>query len=518
MSKGKYAYLLFQKDFSEKGKDRYFIYEDNQFFELDSETLVDYECFLITHDFWLVANSLFKKHGYLPKNIVDVVLLERITLGVKARPSGSQVWDIDKTIKKFYKDKTDFRKYLEIFYRRAPVEETTLILFAHKLEEYFEDLHERAYSAKETNRFFCLEMPLYRSLLIAASRGIKVDQEKVKEHKENIKIDFYSDLKNFSEKHNVLYEVPSDGYIKEKLLSLGYNVADYSTEFLIDFLPAKEGYTDDLRKLQKVNKSFRAFNSISSHRSRVYPILESHSTVTSRIYHKAPNLQNIAKKYRDIFVADDGFRLCYIDYDQFEVGIMAALSGDEKMKVIYQNSDPYTELSEDVLGDKSLRKTAKRIFLSFTYGMSLENIIKSVDELGGDSTKAKAYFSQFTQFESWKQKILTQFSEQGRVGTIEGNFLNRTLTGDLTQSEKRSAANHVIQGTGSFIFKSALLKLSKIADVQVLIPMHDAVLFQHKNTFDPKDAINIFEQTMSKILGHEVNGKASEELFFQPST
>lgn len=78
MSKGKVVFLVYQKDFSEKGKDRYFIYEDGNFSEVDSEYVIGIECFLVTHDFWLISNSLYKKHQKLPGKVIDVVLFANI--------------------------------------------------------------------------------------------------------------------------------------------------------------------------------------------------------------------------------------------------------------------------------------------------------------------------------------------------------------------------------------------------------------------------------------------------------
>ncbi len=63
MSKGRTVYLVYQKDFSEAGKDRYFIYDGEVFSEVCSEDVVALDCFVVTHDFWLISSSLFKRHG-----------------------------------------------------------------------------------------------------------------------------------------------------------------------------------------------------------------------------------------------------------------------------------------------------------------------------------------------------------------------------------------------------------------------------------------------------------------------
>lgn len=516
MSKGKYVYLLYQKDFAEKGNDKYFLYDDGGFSEVTSSDIVSLDCFVVTHDFWLISNSLYKKHDILPSKVIDVVLLSKIVAGIKAVKGSTQPWDISKTIKPLYKDEKDFNAYVSMYYRREPLDKDVYMLFSHKLAEYSDLLFEESSEAGEFDRFIDIELPVYNVLLSSACKGIRVCKETIRNHKECLKIYFYHELKEFAEKHNVLYEIPSDGDISEKLVKLEYDVENYSLEFLIDFLPSRDGYTDDLRGLQKINKSYRIFNSISSNNSRLRPIVESHWTSTARIYHKSPSIQNISKRYRNIFIADEGLSLCYVDYDQFEVGIMAALSGDPKMKNIYENMDAYQNLAEHVFNDQGYRKKAKIMFLSYTYGMSLGNLMSSVGQLGGNQKKAKEYFSEFTVFEQWKQSMCDEFQDKGQIATICANFLNRRKEGELSDKEKRTAVNHVIQGSATYIFKKALLELSKLDDTQILIPMHDAALFQHANSVNPNTVVKIFENTMTSSLRGKVKGKASIEEFYVP--
>ncbi|WP_374945256.1 RNA-directed DNA polymerase [Sphingomonas sp.] len=60
-----------------------------------------------------------------------------------------------------------------------------------------------------------------------------------------------------------------------------------------------------------------------------------------------------------------------------------------------------------------------------------------------------------------------------------GNRYRGRTKGQLTGKEQRSAVSQVVQGTGSLIFKRALLAASSLDDVRVVLPMHDAPLFEH---------------------------------------
>ncbi|WP_287018004.1 DNA polymerase [Cycloclasticus sp.] len=508
------VYLIYQKDFAENGDDRYFLYDTEKFQEVTAEALLNVDKAIVTHDYWLIANSIYKDANSLPKKVIDVVLLAKINAGIKAASSGDQPWDISNTIKPLFKNEDDFENYSQMYYRRTELSEEAYMFFSHKLAEFTECALEKAKNLGELDRFYSLEVPLFNALVLAACKGIRVDNAILREHKDQLEYDYYRELKRFAEKHDVLYQVPNEGEIREKLSDLGYETEDYSLDFLMDFIPSKEGYTDDLLSLQKTHKSYRIFNGISSAQRRIFPIVETHWTSTARIYQKSPSLQNISKRYRNIFIADDGLQLNYVDYDQFEIGVMAAISGDDKMKGIYENSDAYLELAKTVFDNEELRGKAKILFLSYTYGMSLKNILSSISSLNGNQKAAKQYFSEFSAYEKWKEGVYTEYELKGFVSTIKGNLLHRTNNGELSQKEKRTCVNHVIQGTATYIFKEALLELSHHNEVDVLIPMHDAALFQHPPSFSPQEAVKVFQDKMTEILDSKVQGKASLEPFY----
>ena len=425
MNNDSFIYFLYQKDFSEKGNDRYFLYENNEFKEVDSEYIVNITSFIVTHDYWLIVSSLYNQQHKLPNKVIDVNLLARIASGTKAKLGDNQDWDISHAIKSLYSEKEDLEQYFDMYYRRSKLEKDLYMLFSHKLAEYFEILLKKSDKRDELSRFFDLEIPVFNIFNLIAAKGISINNETLKQHKLNLKFEYYKELKKFSENHNVLYELPSKEDIRDKLNELGYDMENYSTDFVVDFLPSKNGYTEDLQKLQKLYKSYQVFNNISSSSKKITPIIETHSTSTSRIYFKSPNIQNISRKYRDIFIADKNKKLSYIDYDQFEIGIMAALSDDKKMAEIYTNTDAYIDLSTVVFGNQSYRKKSKILFLSYTYGMSIDKILESIKQLGGNIQNAKSYFSEFDVFEKWKESLYEAYETNGRIETICGNFLNR---------------------------------------------------------------------------------------------
>lgn len=73
--------------------------------------------------------------------------------------------------------------------------------------------------------------------------------------------------------------------------------------------------------------------------------------------------------------------------------------------------------------------------------------------------------------------------------------------------------SQVVQGTASLIFKRALLEVGKLDDVTIVLPMHDALLFEHRSADTSKSVVTAFEDAMTTTLGGAVNGKASVGAF-----
>jgi DNA polymerase I-like protein with 3'-5' exonuclease and polymerase domains len=100
---------------------------------------------------------------------------------------------------------------------------------------------------------------------------------------------------------------------------------------------------------------------------RTFPTYYGFGTITGRITMRHPSIQNLRKNNRSVIIPDTGKRFLYVDYSQFEAGILASLSKDEILIKLY-NTDIYSDLAEHVLGDKQNRNEAKIIFYRYMYG------------------------------------------------------------------------------------------------------------------------------------------------------
>ena len=194
---------------------------------------------------------------------------------------------------------------------------------------------------------------------------------------------------------------------------------------------------------------------------------------------------------------------------------MAALSGDEELKRLYAAGDMYDLFANTHLGLVGNRRAAKQLFLSYAYGMSQRALIDAACSLGVERQKAKEAFRIFQRYEDWKKTVWTEFQNTGRVSTMLGNHYRRADNGKLTRKEQRAAVSQVVQGTASLIFKRALLAVAAIDDVKVVLPMHDALLFEHTLAETPDKVVSAFEEVMTDVLNSLVAGKASINNFVE---
>lgn len=221
-------------------------------------------------------------------------------------------------------------------------------------------------------------------------------------------------------------------------------------------------------------------------RDKTYPSYFGFGTITSRITMRQPSLQNMRKTNRSIIKADSGMKLLYVDYSQFEAGILASLSDDKSLIKLY-DIDIYNDLAKIVFNDESEagRKNAKIVFYRYMYGDKTLN------------KKARNYFDKFRSLKKYVNQVEIEAKKEGKIGTSFGNYrysINEESTWILS---------HKIQATASLIFKKALIRVHKEVDgVDFLIPMHDAALYQIQDHIYEVSKIKIetiFKEEFQKI-------------------
>ncbi len=491
--------LTFLKDFSGRGSDRLFIYDhtNDQFSEKSLSELLGFKNLIVTHDYWLIAPSIYKLSQNLPCSILDIREFSRAICG--KRPSENPVdrESIVDGISTTEDDKKIIKQYENIFYKTSEfnieVYKSASIIIAKK----FNIELKVAQSNNELDRYTNIELPVFNMLWPSICRGIKIDNEKLRSYKKQIDHDYFFAIKKWGIDFNVPFEVPNNDFLIDYLASRGFDFSDASLEYILEYIPTPDHLGERVMELRKLERSRRILNDISANRSRINSIADIFGTRTSRIIYRNPAIQNLAKRYRDIFIPDGNRVLWYVDFSQFETAIMTILSNDLVLLSLYNSGDLYKQAALLIFNDMNRRKNAKQLFLSYAYGMKIKNLADASKNLGGDRRAASDFFRRFSTFEQWKNELYSQFESAEKIGTSLGNFFIKSTKGKITQKEKRSVVSQVIQGTASLIFKKTLLNLRCDPDFELLIPMHDAVFFQYPKGKSVDSIKRTFESTFS---------------------
>lgn len=508
--------LLFVKDFTGRGADYFYWLDDGYVSETSAEQVVRFSGAVVCHDFWIIRDVLFDKTQDLPRTIIDLDEFRMAISGNIEDRRSRELVDITCEMSRYGASPEICSTYKKMFYGGMEFDAKVAAEAGKCLIDMYLFLRKEAVANGEIERFLTVEVPVYRLLQKAMSAGITINSTGLSDKRREAEHDYFFFLKCYSAKHDMPLETPTRAAIEEKLYEAGFDLSGVSIDYVLEFVPHEGDFGDDTLTLWHLDSARRALSSLALSNGRTRPIIDVFGSRTSRVHLRTPLLQNMPKRYRTIVAARKGTRLCYVDFDQYEVGIMAALSDDPELLRLYDAGDMYDLFATIHLGLEGNRKAAKQLFLSYAYGMSRQALIDAAVSLGADRKHAKAAFRVFSKYEEWKKTIWTACQTEGRVATIQGNHYKRNGKGPLTAKEQRSAVSQVVQGTGSLIFKNALLEVGNIDDVTIILPMHDALLFEHRLVDTPAKVVAAFESVMTELLQGRVHGKASISQFAFP--
>lgn len=332
-------------------------------------------------------------------------------------------------------------------------------LFLQKLAFLYDRLLKK--DEEEKRRFETIEIEINKLIFERQSLGVRIDINTAKQRCVEIERKIYSIKNDLQLKFNI--------FTPENIESQKYYLVNNNYRIIKSYRYTFEIHKNDDKvcelfyELIRNEQDLDSLLFIVSHwggQEKTFPSFLGFGTITSRIILRQPSLQNLRKTNRDIIIPDNGMKFLYVDYSQFEAGILASLSNDSKLIALY-NSDIYEDLAEKVLDNKVLRKEAKIIFYRYMYG--------------DDSLKkeAKNYFQNFKELGKFKFEVENQLKSKKKIGTEFGNFRN------VSNEDNIWALSHVVQSTASYIYKKALLKVQKeVKDAEFLIPMHDGTVYQ----------------------------------------
>ena len=185
---------------------------------------------------------------------------------------------------------------------------------------------------------------------------------------------------------------------------------------------------------------------------------------------------------RGLIKPGPGRAVAYIDYEQQEFGIAAALSGDKNMKVAYRTGDPYLSFAKQVgavpedatkQSHTNQREQFKQCVLAVQYGMSERGLAQRIGCAVCDARELLRLHNQtYSRFWQWSEASLNHAMLLGSLHTVFGWQVHVG-----TNANPRSLMNFPMQANGAEMLRLACCLLTE-RGIRVCAPIHDAVLIE----------------------------------------
>ena len=359
-----------------------------------------------------------------------------------------------------------------------------------KEEEYEELLKDLALCYRELKmrgkdewqRIEDIEIPVNKILYETQAKGIFFNHEET----DSMCGDLYRKLYGY--KNKIQLEL---GYVGDDLISylnthkIEHHLRKDSSDPEIKYVFKLHPEIEPFWKVKVTERNLRCLlllSSINRDHNICRPLFKGFASTTGRIFLRDPALQNLGRIYRPLLKGDlnPDWRYEYIDFGQFEAGILAAITKNEKLQKLYEEDRIYEALASMTKTD---RETAKIYFYCFIYG-------------GIVSKGADRFFNTYD-LKNTVNKVVGEAMKQGYVCTPFGN--KRMIQGE---DDSSWILNHYIQGTSSLIFKQALINVKStfFGKVELVIPMHDAALFMVHKDVKTDSIISQFKAAFVKWL------------------
>jgi len=244
-------------------------------------------------------------------------------------------------------------------------------------------------------------------------------------------------------------------------------------------------------------------------------------TSTGRLSSSDPNLQNIpargtiGRRFRSMFIPNEGRLLLAADYSQIELRVLAHLSEDPVLIDIFRGDrDIHDETAVRVFGREAdgsaeeRRRRAKIINFSLIYGASAFSLAK---ELGTSNREAQdyidKYYERFPVVKAYLDGIVESAASRGFAETMFGR---KRPVPELKQSDRmareagrRIALNTPIQGTAADIMKKAMIEIwgeigRRKLSARMILQVHDELVFEAPESERP-DLDHLVRKIMESV-------------------
>lgn len=353
-----------------------------------------------------------------------------------------------------------------------------------------------------------VDLPLVEVLSHMEQKGIQIDVEKLKTESQELAKEIEKLDREIRELAGQDFNVASPKQLSEVLFEkmklakgkrtkTGYSTATDVLEKLVNDHPIAQKILD-YRELAKLKSTYvdSLPELVNSQTNRVHTVFNQALTTTGRLSSNHPNLQNIpirterGKRVREAFCVPKGYQMLSADYSQIELRILAHITKDSGLiEAFKQDRDIHTWTASEVFAvpldqvDSEQRRMAKAVNFGIAYGQGVYGLAETLNISRAESkTIIDNYFKKFPGVKKYMDEVVEKAKEQGFVETLFGRrrYLPELYSKNPMQRSfgERAAINAPIQGTASDLVKMAMLEIFEHYPNDLLLQVHDELLFE----------------------------------------
>lgn len=243
--------------------------------------------------------------------------------------------------------------------------------------------------------------------------------------------------------------------------------------------------------------------------SRLHPSVNTLAARTGRMSINNPALQTIPRGsvVRDCFLPNSGEEFWSVDYSGVEARVFAHFAREEGLiEVFKQGFDPHRYTAQQVFQveepSKSQRQVAKNCTFCLLYGGGPDKMAQtggiSIDEAQAFLDSYKKKFPGVVIFMDNVVAIAEQRFRSEGMGYVK-TPVGRLEVGD--EGKNYVLVNALIQGTSADVLKKAMVDLDNAGyGENMLLPVHDEVIFSFPKGFEIQEAVNCMEDHTSFLV------------------
>lgn len=243
--------------------------------------------------------------------------------------------------------------------------------------------------------------------------------------------------------------------------------------------------------------------------SRVHANIRTLGARTGRFAVSSPALQQLPAGdalVRRMFIADEGYSLCSVDYSAIELRILAALSGEKSMLKAISAGEDLHQNAASLMG--VTRKTAKMANFLTVYGGGSSQLAVQAEISPADARAALAAFRR-------SFPAIGRYSKRLQRAACSGAVPVKTPSKRLLHLDRDrlyAATNYVVQSAARDVLGEAILRVDDSPlGGSMLLPVHDEIIFQVP-TGEANRSVAAMVELMSTDFGPSVHLAATGEV------